>query len=73
MYFEDLPKAPWKSTFQTFFQLSIETRQTQTNPVSVSIKDLTTFWVPDDLSLMSFDDFAAMVIMASLQVSAASL
>ena len=66
--FEDLAKLTFDCTFQTFFQLPIETRQTQTNLVSGAIEDLTTFGRPDDLSLMSVDDFSAMVLLTSLQV-----
>ena len=72
MEFEDLAKAPYQLTPQTFFQLPIKTRQTQTNAVSGAVEDLSTFWVPNDLILMSVDDFAAMVLLNSRQVGAAS-
>ena len=61
MDFEDLAKAPYERTFQTFFQLPIATRQTQNNPYAGAIEDLTTFGRPNDLSLLSVDDFATMI------------
>ena len=73
MDLEDKSKVTCECTFQTFFKLPIESRQTQTNPADGVVKDLTTFWGSDDLSLLSVDDFAAMVLLISCQVGAASL
>ena len=73
MDFEDLAKVPCECTFQTFFQLPIESRQKQTNAVAGAVEDLTTFWGPNNISLMSVDNFSAMVLLTSNQVGAASL
>ena len=73
MDFEDQYKVPCERTFQTFFRLPLEAKQTQTNPAAGAVEDLTIFWVPDDLSLMSVDDFALMVLLTFCQVGAASL
>ena len=73
MEFEDLAKAPYQLTPQTFFQLPIKTRQTQTNAYDDAVEDLTIFWEPDNLRLMQVDDFAAMVLLTSRQVGAVRL
>ena len=73
MEFEDLDKAPCKCTFQTFFQLPIETRKTKNNAISVAVNDLTTFWGPANLIIISVDGFAAIVLLTSFKVGAASL
>ena len=70
---EDLSEALCKCTFQNLFQVPIETRQTQTNPEYGAVEDLTTFWGPYDLSLMSVDYFATMVLLNSHQVGVANL
>ena len=73
MDFEDLAKSPCECTFQTFFQLPFEARQKQTNAVAGAVEDLTTFWGPNNISLMSVNNFTAMVFLTSNQVGAASL